>query len=215
MAKKVYEDSYIAAIAAKIREKAGTTTTYNTQQMPSGIDEVYNKGHSVGHSAGKTEGYADGFAAGRAEGYEAGYSEGYAAGLADGTPDEPAYTNVLDTVGYTAGIYLSNGNESTDASAFTTGLIACSPYDTIYLKNVTISETISHGNRIASYDSSKTYISGTTYGITADNALNPTFDSEGNMTSFMVPSHSGIAYIRFSAWYIGEDSIVTVNEPIE
>lgn len=44
MAKKVYEESKIAAIGAKIREKTGGETTYKTSQMPSGIDEVYEVG---------------------------------------------------------------------------------------------------------------------------------------------------------------------------
>lgn len=44
MAKKVYEEANIAAIASKIREKTGGDTTYKTSEMPSGVDEVYEKG---------------------------------------------------------------------------------------------------------------------------------------------------------------------------
>ncbi len=52
MAKKVYEENNIAAIANKIREKTGGESTYKTSEMPSGIDEVYN----TGFEAGKAEG---------------------------------------------------------------------------------------------------------------------------------------------------------------
>lgn len=44
MAKKVYEEAKIAAIAGKIREKTGGKTTYKTSEMPSGIDEVFEAG---------------------------------------------------------------------------------------------------------------------------------------------------------------------------
>lgn len=40
MAKKVYEETRIAAIAEKIREMTGTETRYNTSTMPEGIEEV-------------------------------------------------------------------------------------------------------------------------------------------------------------------------------
>lgn len=48
MAKKLYEESRIGAIAVKIREKTGGTTAYTTAQMPSGVDEVYAKGVADG-----------------------------------------------------------------------------------------------------------------------------------------------------------------------
>lgn len=47
MAKKLYEESNIAAIADKIREKTGTETTYTTEEMPSGVEEVYEAGVAV------------------------------------------------------------------------------------------------------------------------------------------------------------------------
>lgn len=47
MAKKLYEESNIAAIAAKIREKTGTETTYTTAEMPSGVEEVFEAGVAV------------------------------------------------------------------------------------------------------------------------------------------------------------------------
>lgn len=48
MAKKVYEEEKIRAIATKIREKAANNNTYTTEEMPSGIDDVYNVGYEEG-----------------------------------------------------------------------------------------------------------------------------------------------------------------------
>ena len=44
MAKKVYEEENIRAIADKIREITGGDSTYKTAEMPSGIEEVYEAG---------------------------------------------------------------------------------------------------------------------------------------------------------------------------
>lgn len=44
MAKKMYEEANISAIAEKIREKTGSDTTYKTSEMPSGVEEVYEAG---------------------------------------------------------------------------------------------------------------------------------------------------------------------------
>lgn len=47
MAKKAYEESRIAAIAHKIRERTGGDETYTTAEMPGGIDTVYESGKKV------------------------------------------------------------------------------------------------------------------------------------------------------------------------
>lgn len=63
MAKKLYEESRIAAIAEKIREKTGTDETYTTAEMPSGVEAVYEAGAASGGGnteAAYNEGYADG-----------------------------------------------------------------------------------------------------------------------------------------------------------
>lgn len=51
MAKKLYEESKIAAIAEKIREKTGTDETYTTAEMPSGVEAVYEAGAASGGGA--------------------------------------------------------------------------------------------------------------------------------------------------------------------
>ena len=53
MAKKVYEEENIRAIADKIREKTGGDSTYKVAQMPKGIEEVYEAGKSQGGGVGQ------------------------------------------------------------------------------------------------------------------------------------------------------------------
>ena len=53
MAKKFYEEENIRAIAAKIREKTGSATSYTTEEMPLGIEEVYNAGLVAGGDNGE------------------------------------------------------------------------------------------------------------------------------------------------------------------
>ena len=68
MAKKAYEESNIANIAVAIREKTGGNQTYKTSEMPSGINEIYEKGC--------VDGYNDGYTQGDSEGYDKGFADG-------------------------------------------------------------------------------------------------------------------------------------------
>lgn len=124
----------------------------------------------------------------------------------------PSYTNVLDTVGYTKGIYLSNGNESTDANAYTTGYIPVTDEATIYLKNITMPDEGSHGNRFALYDANK--VSKGHINLMSNAGQDVEYDTSGNLVRFHFHSN-GTRYIRLSAWLIDDTSIITVNEPIE
>ena len=127
-------------------------------------------------------------------------------------PTEPTYTNLLDEAGYKSGVYLSNGNEGTDANAFTTGFMKVGTKGTIYLKNITIPNESSHGNRVAFYDTNKTYK--TQMSLTSDHTeMSPVYDSAGNLVRFSY-EFTGVEYIRISAWKIDDTSIITVNEPI-
>lgn len=130
----------------------------------------------------------------------------------DEDPITPTYTNILDSVGYSQGFYLSNGEEAVDANAYTTGYIPCSTGNTIYLKNITMPDEASHGNRVAFYKADKTPIS--CYPLTSSVPDSvPEFDSEGNLVKFKV-GYDELAYIRISAWLIDDTSIVSVNQPI-
>jgi hypothetical protein len=128
----------------------------------------------------------------------------------------PTYTNVLDEVGYKKGVYLSNGNEGTDADAYTTGFILCPFGSTVRFKNVSIPDESSHGNRMSVYDENKEWVDGTCFSIRSSmtDGMNPVFDSNGNLVQVTMP-FTNQAYVRFSAWNIDETSIITVNEPIE
>ncbi len=50
MSKKMYEETHIAAIAAKIRELTGTVIRYTTEDMPEGVEEVAVIGYLAGLS---------------------------------------------------------------------------------------------------------------------------------------------------------------------
>lgn len=123
--------------------------------------------------------------------------------------------NVYNGKGYKEDTYISSGNDSTRAGTYTSGFIACKPNDTLYFKNVGM-QNGQDGHRLASYDSSKAYL-----GLTKTNNTEFTafkYGADGNITSVTIPnvnSWAGTAFIRFCCSYIGDDSIVTVNEPIE
>ena len=68
MGKKAYEESNIANIAVAIRKKTQGDKTYKTSEMPSGINEVYDKGC--------TDGYNEGYTKGDSEGYDKGLTDG-------------------------------------------------------------------------------------------------------------------------------------------
>ena len=69
MAKKVYEEENIRAIAEKIREKSGRNSTYKTSEMPDGVESVYNAGQKAEYDRfwdnyqqnGNRTNYADAF----------------------------------------------------------------------------------------------------------------------------------------------------------
>ena len=51
MARKIYEESKIAEIAKRIREKTGGATTYTTAEMADGVAEVYEAGKKAEYDA--------------------------------------------------------------------------------------------------------------------------------------------------------------------
>ena len=64
MAKKVYEEENIRAIADKIREKTGSNETYKTSEIPHGIEMVYKAGQESGI------GYEEAYEAGQKAEYD-------------------------------------------------------------------------------------------------------------------------------------------------
>lgn len=54
MATYKIESETLTAISDKIREKLGVTTRYTPLQMPSGVEDVYNRGYTDGYSSGSS-----------------------------------------------------------------------------------------------------------------------------------------------------------------
>lgn len=130
-----------------------------------------------------------------------------------------------NVIGYKSGVYVnSSGTEASRAASYSTGFIPCkgNGKSTIYLKNVGFQKSASDATyqRITFYDSSKTYI--VQINANADSALyQPVKTDDGTYTSFKIRATtsgkdtSGDLFIRISASYLGADSVITVDEPIE
>ena len=127
--------------------------------------------------------------------------------------------SIYNGVGYKANTYLSSGAAATDSGYYTSGFIPCKKGDTVYFKNCTIQKGVNR-HRICCYDSTKTYLTNRQSTMAnADSESNwiYTFDSNGILISG-IPNTAYLAdtaYIRFCCSYLGPDSVVTVNEPID
>lgn len=126
---------------------------------------------------------------------------------------------VYNGVGYKADTYLSSGLEGSRTGICTTGFIPCAYGDIIRFKNCQIQSGQS-SHRFAFYDSTKTMIANMQFNTTnlaASSYFDEVYGDDGNMTQLTVNHNqlSGVAYMRFCCGYIGEDSVVTINEVIE
>ena len=147
-------------------------------------------------------------------------------------PNDNSYTNLLPSAididgtiyngtGYMSGYRInSSGNTEGDSNFYTTGFIPCTFGDIVYLKNITMQSSASNATnqRISFYDGTKTHI-GQTNASSAVNLLSAQTDESDNITKFTVKNFSSldlsdVIYFRLCASYIGEDSIITVNEEI-
>ena len=121
---------------------------------------------------------------------------------------------VYNGVGYKANTYLSGGNDGTKNGIYATGFIPCKLGDTLYCKNVGM-QTGQDAHRLAFYDSSKTYLAIIKTTLTAYKGWN--YGEDGNISSIGIRvsgNNQNTAFVRFCCGHIGDDSIVTVNEPI-
>jgi hypothetical protein len=126
--------------------------------------------------------------------------------------------SVYNGVGYKANSYISSGNISTKSGYYATGFIPVKHGDTLYFKNCGIQAEQSY-HRFAAYDANKTYITSRQHNTTASQISSigtPVYGADGNMIALTITNNywSGINYVRFCCSYLGEDSIVTVNEPL-
>ena len=149
------------------------------------------------------------------------------------TTEVAAYTNQIpistDTdgsvYGYRAGYRLSSsGAPDFMSGSYLTGFIPVSVGDTVYMKNVTFKYGVNSGltsanQRVSFYNASKTHVyqasavslAGNVNGIKGDDGIWTQFTPKSTMGGV---DCSGVAYFRINAAYIGDDSIITVNEPI-
>lgn len=158
--------------------------------------------------------------------------------ISDSTPSV-SYTNQLpistDTdgsiyngIGYKENLRLSSSGEpSGQTNSYITGFIPYKYGDVVYLENVTFQSGITNGTtssnqRLSFYDANKTHL-GQTNATAAKNVCGGTLDANSIYTSFTtnastknnISTIENVAYFRLNATYIGADSIITVNEPIE
>lgn len=133
---------------------------------------------------------------------------------------------VYNDMGYKSGVYLNSSGVETAVSSFpmyTTGFMPCKAGTSylVRLKNVGFNKNDANKSyhRITIYDSDKTKLTQCNSGATGIMYQTQT-DADGNWTSFYFRTTinsvdvTNMAYFRISAGYIGEDSVITVNEEI-
>lgn len=165
------------------------------------------------------------------------YADHYGAGIDREfnytVPQLGAYTNQIpistDTdgsvYGYKSGYRLdSSGTSSSQDGSYVTGFIPCAVGDIVRMKNVTFTYGVTSGltsnnQRISFYDSNKTHLTQTNASVLASIANG--IKGDDNIWAQFTPQQtmngidcSGLAYFRINASYIGDDSIITVNEEI-
>ncbi|MBR7132337.1 MAG: metallophosphoesterase [Clostridia bacterium] len=138
-----------------------------------------------------------------------------------------SYTNVLQSaidtdgsvyngMGYKANTRWSSSSdtETTADGIYLTGYIPVSAGDVIRLKNITMPEEDTNNCTVFFFGSSfgaETKIHQATNLTAYENAA----WKDNNLSEFTIASTETSAYIRVQASYIGADSIITINEPIE
>ena len=164
------------------------------------------------------------------------YGAGYDREWTYTPPSSQVYTNqipistdedgsVYNGVGYAEGYRLgSSGSLSAQHGSYVTGFIPCKVGDVIRMKNVTFQYGVTTGltsqnQRVSIYDASKAHIIQTNAKSIGD-TLNGVKGDDGIWIQFKITKAisgtdlSNAAYFRLNAAYIGEDSIITVNEEI-
>ena len=140
----------------------------------------------------------------------------------NGGSDGGTYTNILDTVGYTADMECSttDGSEKASSNGYDlTGFIPLAANDVVRLKNIVMPDGVTDSrNHIYLYDANKGYIGHvectTTDTTTGASNLKPVFEN-GNLVQFTNPAAPSWAYVRINAEQIDETSIITINEEID
>ena len=129
---------------------------------------------------------------------------------------DPAYTNLLESAGYTANkkISVSSGDLSGATGAYASGFIPIKSVDNrFYMKNITLASAASVNN-IVFYNADKTKINGAA-GTAGAFTSNIQYDSNAGVYHFKPSAwanNGSAAFFRFSCGGITDESIVTENE---
>lgn len=121
--------------------------------------------------------------------------------------------NIYNEKGWKEDTYLSSGNEGTKTGIYTTGFIPAKLTNRLYCKNIGM-QTGQDSHRLCFYDANKTYLN-----IVKTTAAYSGFiyGDDGNIEQIYIGAsgnNSDTAYIRLCCGYIGDDSIITLNEEI-
>jgi hypothetical protein len=134
--------------------------------------------------------------------------------------------NKNDTKGYKSGIRLNtSGVDSVGTGHYTSGFIPIKMGDVVRFKNIGFSNSSVNGitasnQRVCLYDSNKNFIGVTNAaGVLGTGELSGVTGDDGNISQFTVANFatydlSNVGFFRISGHYIGDDTIITVNEEI-
>lgn len=127
--------------------------------------------------------------------------------------------NVYNSKGWKENTYLSSGNEGSRADIFTTGFIPIVPneYGTayFYFKNVGM-QTGQDSHRLCVYNADKSFAD-RIFKTTVTGPPFSEYGADGNISIITLTSTNFEigGFIRLCCGYLGEDSIITSNEPID
>ena len=104
MAKRLYEEESVRAIAAKIRSLVPSLykRKFTVSEIPDGVERVYKEGETVGKAEGYREGYNEGYNKGYAGGSTTGYNKGYNHGESEGY--SKGYNTALSSIPRAEGV---------------------------------------------------------------------------------------------------------------
>lgn len=152
-------------------------------------------------------------------------------GIDSAQGDGTAYTNQLsiaidetgeiyNSIGYRLDTIIDSLAEEENIGTVLTGYIPCTDGDTIRLYNMSFIQDDA-ACRLYFYDADKNLIgfAAANSSLYMDNMFTGILDEDGNYTSFQIFDSSGIstgcAYIRICCRNITEESIITINQPID
>lgn len=138
-----------------------------------------------------------------------------------GVIEEPSYTNILDTVGFTNGKYASEpqGKQGTDSSYWCSGVIKWDNPGTtpLYIKGWTYNTSASH-SRIYGSDTASGGIN-PSYGYCSSSRISSFYNVEtisGDYVKFTAKTYpTGTRYVAISMPGKGDNVIISVGNPIE